>query len=92
MEGYIYIASAFETVNRSTCGPKGTRVDNDPRFWTSPPTWGICRNDIRAKADQGDFIFFIDRDLRSSAHKLRRSVFPHRSPASASTLLFYRGF
>jgi hypothetical protein len=59
MKGYIYIASAFETVNRSTCGQKGSWADNDPHFWTSPPTWGICRNDIRAKADEGDFIFFV---------------------------------
>ena len=59
MKGYIYIASAFETVNRSICGQRGSWVDNDPHFWTSPPTWGICRNDIRAKANEGDFIFFV---------------------------------
>ena len=59
MKGYIYIASAFETVNRSACGQKGSWVDNDPHFWTSPPTWGICRNDLRAGADIGDFIFFV---------------------------------
>jgi hypothetical protein len=59
MQGYIYIASAFETVNRSVCGQKGSWIDNDPHFWTSPPTWGICRNDIRAKAVEGDFIFFV---------------------------------
>ena len=59
MKGYIYIASAFETVNRSVCGQKGSWVDNDPHFWTSPPTWGICRNDLRAKADVGDVIFFV---------------------------------
>ena len=59
MKGYIYIASAFETVNRSACGQKGSWVDNDPHFWTSPPTWGICRNDLRAGADVGDFIFFV---------------------------------
>jgi len=59
MKGYIYIASAFETVNRSACGQKGSWVDNDPHFWTSPPTWGICRNDLRAKADVGDVIFFV---------------------------------
>jgi hypothetical protein len=59
MKGYIYIASAFETVNRSSGGQKGSWVDNDPHCWTSPPTWGICRNDIRAKAEEGDFIFFV---------------------------------
>ncbi len=59
MKGYIYIASAFETVSRSVCGKKGSWVDNDPHFWTCPPTWGICRNDLRAGADVGDFVFFV---------------------------------
>jgi hypothetical protein len=59
MKGYIYIASFFETVNRSSCGRKGSEVDNDPHFWTDPPTWGICRNDLRARADVGDFVFFV---------------------------------
>lgn len=59
MKGYIYIASAFETVNRSVCGQKGSWIDNDPHFWTSPPTWGICRNDLRAGAEVGDFVFFV---------------------------------
>jgi hypothetical protein len=59
MKGYIYIASAFETVNRSVCAQKGAWVDNDPNFWTSPPTWGICRNDLRAGAEVGDYVFFV---------------------------------
>ncbi|HXM64496.1 MAG TPA: hypothetical protein VN950_26785 [Terriglobales bacterium] len=59
LKGYIYIASAFETVNRSTCGQKGSWIDNDPHFWTDPPTWGICRNDLRAGAEIGDYIFFV---------------------------------
>jgi hypothetical protein len=59
MKGYIYIASAFETVNRSACGQRGAGVDNDPHFWTSPPTWGICRHDLRAEADVGDVVFFV---------------------------------
>ena len=59
MKGYIYIASAFETVNRSVCGQKGSWIDNDPHFWTSPPTWGICRNDLRASAEIGDVVFFV---------------------------------
>lgn len=59
MKGYIYIAGAFETVNRSVCGQKGAWVDNDPHFWISPPTWGICRNDLRARAEVGDFVFFV---------------------------------
>lgn len=61
MNGYIYIASAFHTVNRSKCGRGGAWIDNDPHFWTStePPTWGICRNDIRRKTIKGDFIFYV---------------------------------
>lgn len=59
MKGYIYIASAFETVNRSPCGQAGSWIDNDPHFWSSPPTWGICRNDLRAGASIGDFVFFV---------------------------------
>jgi hypothetical protein len=59
MKGYIYIASAFQTVNRSECGRGGALIDNDPHFWTDPPTWGICRNDLRHHADIDDYIFFV---------------------------------
>jgi len=59
MKGYIYIAGAFQTVNLSTCGQIGSPVDNDPHFWTTPPTWGICRPDLRASAEPGDFVFFV---------------------------------
>ena len=59
MKGFIYIASAFQTVNRSKCGRGGAWVDNDPHFWTDPPTWGICRNDLRRLADRGDYVFFV---------------------------------
>jgi hypothetical protein len=59
MKGFIYIASAFHTVNRSKCGRGGSWVDNDPHFWTQPPTWGICRNDLRHRCDVGDYIFFV---------------------------------
>jgi hypothetical protein len=59
MKGFIYIASAFHTVNRSKCGQGGAWIDNDPHFWTKPPTWGICRNDLRRRSDRGDYIFFV---------------------------------
>jgi len=59
MKGYIYIAGSFETVNRSVCGQKGSSVDNDPHFWTHPPTWGICRNDLRATSEPGNVVFFV---------------------------------
>jgi hypothetical protein len=59
MKGYIYIASSFETVNRSACGQRGSWIDNDPHFWTSPPTWGICRPDLRAGANAEDVVLFV---------------------------------
>src|SRR5260370_29408948 len=59
MKGIMYIAQYFETVNRSKCGRGRTWIDNDPHFWTSPPTWGICRPDWRSKADKGDYVFFV---------------------------------
>src|SRR5688500_3981471 len=59
MKGLIYIAGSFETVSRSKCGGGRAWIDNDPHFWTNPPTWGICRNDLRRKADIGDYVFFV---------------------------------
>src|SRR6266516_1867300 len=55
----MYIAGAFETVNRSKCGRGKAWIDNDPHFWTSPPTWGICRSDLRRKVNLGDYVFFV---------------------------------
>jgi hypothetical protein len=59
LKGFIYIAGAFTTVNRSKCGKGKGWIDNDPHFWTSPPTWGICRNDLRKLAEPGDYVFFV---------------------------------
>jgi hypothetical protein len=59
MGNFIYIAGSFETVNRSECGRGKASIDNDPHFWSSPPTWGICRNDLRRKLDVGNYIFFV---------------------------------
>jgi hypothetical protein len=59
MKGFMYIAGSFLTVRRSACGGGKGWIDNDPHFWTSPPTWGICRNDIRRRASPGDYIFFV---------------------------------
>lgn len=59
MKGLIYIAGAFSTVVRSQCGGGAGWIDGDPHFWTSPPTWGICRNDLRRKAEVGDYVFFV---------------------------------
>ncbi len=57
VKGYIYIAGAF--VNGSKCGGGNQWIDNDPHFWTSPPTWGICRHDFRKCVDKGDYVFFV---------------------------------
>ena len=59
MNGYIYIAGSFHNVNRSRCGQGGEWIDNDPHFWTSPPTWGICRPDLREKINPCDVVFFV---------------------------------
>lgn len=55
MNGYIYIAGAFKTLDPASPG----LVDNDPHFWSQPPTWGICRPDLRAGAKIGDFVFYV---------------------------------
>jgi hypothetical protein len=55
MRGYIYIAGAFKSLDPKSIGD----VDNDPHFWEMPPTWGICRHDLRAGAQVGDVIFFV---------------------------------
>lgn len=59
MHGFMYIAGSFETVDRQKCGRGKGWVDNDPHFWTNPPTWGICRNDIRRRVKEGSYIFFV---------------------------------
>ena len=59
MKGIIYIAGSFETVRKGGCGRGKEWVDNDPHFWAKPPTWGICRNDLRRKAEPGDVIFYV---------------------------------
>jgi hypothetical protein len=59
MQGRIYISGVFTTVNRSRCGGGVGWLDNDPHFWSWPPTWGICRTDFRRVVDVGDYIFFV---------------------------------
>ncbi len=59
MKGIIYIAGSFDNVHRSRCAPDAEMLDNDPHFWTSPPTWGICRNDRRNEVSPGDYVFFV---------------------------------
>ena len=55
MSGYIYIAGSFKTLDPTSLGD----IDNDPHFWDAPPTWGICRPDLRAGAKVGDVVFFV---------------------------------
>ena len=59
MEGRIYISSAFTNLSYVKCKPNPDWLDNDPHFWNSPPTWGICRTDFRRKLQKGDYIFFV---------------------------------
>lgn len=59
MKGFIYIAGSFETISYTKCGGGKGWVDNDPHFWTGLPTWGICRNDLRKRADEEDYVFFV---------------------------------
>src|SRR6266849_4528686 len=59
MKGLMYIAGTFETFDRGKCGRGKGWIDNDPHFWTSPPTWGICRNDLRRKIEERDYVFFV---------------------------------
>jgi hypothetical protein len=67
MSGYIYIAGSFTEVDTSTTN----KLDNDPHFWSSPPTWGICRPDIRPSRDINEVIFFV---LPKRA-KLKQTIF-----------------
>lgn len=56
-EGRIYIASAFKEITPPLS--KNDWRDNDPHFWTQPPTWGICRWDFRNQMRPGDWVFFV---------------------------------
>lgn len=58
MKGFIYIAGSF--VEIAPPSPTSTAWrDNDPHFWSDPPTWGICRPDLRSKVNPGDYVFFV---------------------------------
>ena len=59
MEGRIYISSAFTNLRYVRCKPNVDWLDNDPHFWKSPPTWGICRTDFRRMLYKDDYIFFV---------------------------------
>ena len=58
VQGYLYIASAFQSLKQSGC-TVGGELDNDPHIWRKPYTWGICRPDIRNAVSEGDYIFFV---------------------------------
>jgi hypothetical protein len=58
MGGFIYIAGSFVEIALPMPTSTAWR-DNDPHFWSNPPTWGICRPDLRDKANPGDYIFFV---------------------------------
>jgi hypothetical protein len=60
--GMMYIANSFKTVGRTARERGNWPVDNDPHFWQSPPTWGICRNDLRKKATAGQTLVRWDAE------------------------------
>jgi hypothetical protein len=68
MEGRIYISSAFTNLRYVRCRPNADWLDNDPHFWNSPPTWGICRTDFRRKLSKGDYVFFVLPKNAKDAH------------------------
>ena len=57
--GMMYIANSFKTVGSTESARARWPVDNGPHFWSSPPSWGICRPDLRRKAAVGQTIFFV---------------------------------
>jgi hypothetical protein len=59
VDGRIYISSAYLNVKKTDCGDSEDFLDNDPHFWKSPPTWGICRTDYRRTVNVGDFVFYV---------------------------------
>lgn len=58
MKGFIYIASAFESLTSTGC-KKDNQIDNDPHIWSKPYTWGICRPDLRERVKKGDYVFYV---------------------------------
>jgi len=58
MKDYIYIASAFQSLNSCGC-TKGNQIDINPHIWSSPYTWGICRPDLRNCINPGDYVFYV---------------------------------
>ncbi len=59
MNGYIYIAGSFLNPFPAKCKTTADWIDNDPCIYNEPYTWGICRYDLRNKAKEGDYIFFV---------------------------------
>jgi hypothetical protein len=57
VKGLLYIAGAVKTIKPARDNSEW--LPNDPHFWSNPPTWGICRNDLRRKTDVGDYVFFV---------------------------------
>jgi len=53
MNGRIYISGSFSSIDVEKT------TDNDPHFWNSPPTWGICRPDFLRNVKIGDFVFYV---------------------------------
>lgn len=58
-QGRSYISSAFTSIKINKCKPINNWLDNDPHFWNSPPTWGICRTGFKKNLGEGDYVFFV---------------------------------
>jgi len=59
MGGRIYISSALVNTRITKCKIGDKWRENDPHFWSLPPTWGICRTDFRRSIKPGEYIFFV---------------------------------
>jgi len=76
MRGYIYISGAFKSLTNSVCGSQHGWIENDPHFWASPPTWGICRWDLRQHAAPGDYVFFVlPASFKLHGHRLPQMIY-----------------
>ena len=73
MQGRIYISRAFTILPYPGQVPNAHLLDNDPHFWNSPPTWGICRTDFRRRLHEGDYVFFV---LPGNAHDGNGEILP----------------
>jgi hypothetical protein len=66
MKGFIYIAGSFRTVRRTACGGDASWIDNDPHFWTQPPTWAFVETTFDEKLQRAIIYFSCYREKLSN--------------------------